>query len=221
MNTSRRGSVPLWVALPLPGSMKPDSLKFAGLLTFLGGAQFLVLLMVAEAVQPDYSIRDNFISDLGVGPAAPIFNSSVFVLGVFVLLAALFLYRARRIKVLPILLVLTGVGAMGVGIFPETTGAPHEISAFVAFVFGGLAAILSYTVLRGVLGYISIALGLVGLLALGLFARGVYDGLGVGGMERLIVYPVLIWAVAFGARLIGAFAPATAAGPAGSTEGGS
>ena len=86
--------------------MKLDSVKLAGLLSFLGAAQFVVFLMVAEAVQPDYSIRDNFISDLGVGPSAPIFNSSVFVLGLFVLIAAVFLYRGRRIKVLPIVLVL-------------------------------------------------------------------------------------------------------------------
>ena len=173
--------------------MKLDSLKLAGLLTFLGAAQFVVFLMVAEAVQPDYSIRDNAISDLGVGQAAPIFNSSVFVVGLFLLLAALFLYRARRLKVLPILLVLAGVGAMGVGIFPETNPAPHSISAFMAFLFGGVATIVSYRLLRGVLGYISIALGVVGLAALGLFVSRVYDGLGFGGMERLIVYPVLIW----------------------------
>ena len=132
----------------------------------------------------------------------------------------MFLYRARRLKVLPILLVLAGVGAMGVGIFPETNPAPHSISSFVAFLFGGVAAIVSYRLLRGVLGYISIALGVVGLAALGLFVSQVYDGLGFGGMERLIVYPVLIWGMGFGARLMGAFAPATSAAPAAAPEGG-
>ena len=201
--------------------MKLDPLKLAGFLSFLGAAQFVVFLMVAEAVQPDYSIRNDAISDLGVGAAAPIFNTSVFVVGLFALLAALFLYRARRLKVLPILVALAGVGAMGVGIFPETSPALHSISELMAFLFGGVAAIVSYRLLRGVLGYISIALGVVGLAALGLFVSGVYDGLGFGGMERLIVYPVLIWGMGFGARLMGAFAPATPAVPAGAPEGGS
>jgi hypothetical membrane protein len=41
----------------------------------------------------------------------------------------------------------------------------------------------------------------VSLLATVLFTAGEYAGLGIGGMERLIVYPVLIWGAMFGASL--------------------
>jgi hypothetical membrane protein len=41
------------------------------------------------------------------------------------------------------------------------------------------------------------------LATLFFFSMGIYLGLGIGGMERMIVYPTLIWTVAFGGYLIG------------------
>jgi len=38
----------------------------------------MVGMMMAEALYSGYSARDNYISDLGVGPSALVFNSSVF-----------------------------------------------------------------------------------------------------------------------------------------------
>jgi len=40
------------------------------------------------------------------------------------------------------------------------------------------------------------------LLALVLFASGTFLGLGKGGMERMIAYPALLWAIGFGGHLI-------------------
>jgi hypothetical membrane protein len=64
----------------------------------------------------------------------------------------------------------------------------------------------------------SILCGLVGLVALVLFASKDYAGLGVGGMERLIVAPVLLWAIVVGVHLarIPTYAPSKLAGVAGS-----
>jgi len=36
---------------------------------------------------------------------------------------------------------------------------------------------------------------------LALFGGEVYLGLGVGGMERMILYPAMLWAIGFGAYL--------------------
>jgi hypothetical membrane protein len=44
--------------------------------------------------------------------------------------------------------------------------------------------------------------GFVALIAVALFANKVYAGLGVGGMERLIVAPVLLWALVVGVHLV-------------------
>ena len=49
---------------------------------------------------------------------------------------------------------------------------------------------------------ISVILGLITLGALVLFVGKVYLGLGVGGMERMIVYPILVWGAGFGGYLI-------------------
>ena len=40
------------------------------------------------------------------------------------------------------------------------------------------------------------------LLALILLIGNIYVGLGVGGMERMIVYPILIWMIGFAGFLI-------------------
>src|SRR5947199_267685 len=46
-------------------------------------------------------------------------------------------------------------------------------------------------------------LGVRSLAALGLFISNNFLGLGNGGMERMIVYPVLTWGIGFGGYLLG------------------
>jgi len=183
-----------------------DERKWAGLLIFLAAAQFSVFLVIAEAIYPGYSVSGNFISDLGVGPAANVFNGSVILLG---LLAFGAVYVSRRLfdRVLLILLLLTGIGAVGVGVFTEAFGGVHTVVSFVAFSFAGLSAIWSSRLVKPPLSYLAIVLGVLGLLALVLFAAKVYLGLDQGGMERMIVYPVLAWAMSFGGYMM-AEAPA-------------
>src|SRR2546428_13761903 len=57
--------------------------------------------------------------------------------------------------------------------------------------------------------YSSVLLGLLSLAALGVYISKTYIGLGPGGMERMIVWPVLAWGLAFGGHL---FAPPSASG---------
>jgi hypothetical protein len=40
--------------------------RIAGMLFLIGAAQFLMLVTVAESIYPKYSVRNNFLSDLGV-----------------------------------------------------------------------------------------------------------------------------------------------------------
>lgn len=182
--------------------MMYDNKKMAGALFFVASIQFLLFLVITEALYPDYSVSENYISDLGVGPTALIFNLSIIVLGLLILAGTYYLHQAFKFKVLSILLVLTGIGAAGVGLFPEDMGAIHGIFALVAFLFGGLSAIASYKVLDSPLSYFSVVLGIVALVALVLFMSGVYLGLGVGGMERMIAHPVLLWGAGLGGSLI-------------------
>jgi hypothetical membrane protein len=179
--------------------------KVAGALFFIAGSQFVLGLVIAEALYSGYSVSSNYISDLGGGSSSissMIFNSSVFLLGLLVMIGTYFLQRAFDFKVLTMLLVLTAIGAMGVGIFTEHSGAVHPVVSVIAFMFSGLSAVASYKLLKLPFSVIAVILGLMDLAALALFAGKIYLGLGAGGMERMIVYPILMWGAGFGGYLV-------------------
>jgi hypothetical membrane protein len=131
-----------------------------------------------------------------------IFNSCVFIAGSCALIASYFLWREFKGHLFPVLLAVAGVGAMGVGLFPEYYIYPHYASAFMAFVFGGLAAIAASNVEMSIIRYFSIALGLSTLIAFILTVSHHDLGLGPGGIERMILYPFALWAVGFGGYLL-------------------
>lgn len=182
--------------------MKYAAGKVAGALFFIAASQFVIGMMLAEARYPGYSISANYISDLGVGPSAIVFNSSVFLLGLLMLIGAYFVHRAFNLKYLTLLLALTAVGAMGVGVFTEDYHTTHTVVSLIAFLFGGLSSIASYRLLKRPFSVIAVILGLMTLGALGLYAAHAYLGLGVGGMERMIAYPILMWGAGVGGYLL-------------------
>jgi hypothetical membrane protein len=116
------------------------------------------------------------------------------------------------------MLLLMAIGTMGVGIFTKNFTLAHGAVASAAFFFAGLSAITSSKVLPKPLSQISMVLGAMTLAALALFSAGLiasgsmtssiaydssfYLGLGPGGMERMIIYPTLMWLAAFGGHLI-------------------
>jgi len=199
-------------------SMTYPGEKVAGILFFIAATQFLLSLNVAEALYPDFSVSGNYISDLGIGPSYMIFNSSVFLLGLLLLVGTYFLRRASGYRTLNIMLILMAVGAMGVGVFTKDYRTAHGALASMAFFFGGLSAISSSRVLKKPLSLISIILGLVTLVALALFSMGMYASgsltsdiaynsdfylsLGPGGMEHMIVLPALVWLAGFSWHLL-------------------
>jgi hypothetical membrane protein len=192
------------------GIMKYSYERIAGTLFFVAASQFVLVLVVAEALYPGYSISANYISDLGIGPSAIYFNSSVFFMGLLLLIGSYFLQRAVDYKMLTVLLVLTSVGAMGVGVFTEDFGIIHTVVSLIAFLFGGLSAIFSAVcsyihdskLLRMQFSIIAVILGLMALGALVLLGSNMDLGLGVGGIERMIAYPLLMWGAGFGGYLI-------------------
>ncbi len=168
-------------------------------------------LVIAEAVFPGYSVSANHISDLGADctstcivnqPSAGVFDVSVFILGVLGL-AAGYLVVSGRHRVTGVLTMIGSIGAMGVGVFPESTGGLHVLVSFIAFFFTGVAAISSFRLLARPMSYFAVVLGAFTLVALVLYASGTYLGLGPGGMERMVAYPALIWVVAAGGNLAG------------------
>src|SRR2546421_8230796 len=192
--------------------MRLDDRQWAGLLLFVGIAQFAIIgLTVAESVSPGYSVSQNYISDLGVGPAALIFDPSIILVGVLVLATAWFLWRAVGDRILSIVVALGGAGAIAVGVFTEAFGVVHEIVSLWTFIFIGLSAIFAARIVRPPFRYLSLVLGVLSLVALGLFIANADLGLGPVRMERMIVWPLLVCGTAFGGYLFGSSSPAPAA----------
>lgn len=197
--------------------MEHAEARIAGALFFVAAAQTVLGITIAEALYPGYNISGNYISDLGTGPSAMIFNASVFLLGLLVAIGAFCLRRIQVFRTLGILLSAMAVGAMGVGIFTQDYGYAHGFFAMLAFLFGGLTALAAARRLRMPFSLISLGLGAMTLGALALFSAGMatsgsltsdiaygsafYLGLGPGGMERMILYPALLWLAGFGACL--------------------
>ena len=185
--------------------------RLAGYSVFVGAAQFLILMIVAEAIYPGYSVSQNYISDLGnprLAPSTPhatIFNTSIILLGLLLIIGGSILaYKERGVtgRLLGVLVAISGLGAAGVGFFPE--GSPydlHVISSLIVFLFASLASYPA-SLYRGHRSPLWGALGTIGLVALALYIAKDYMGLGWGGMERMIVYPNLMWALGFSGSLM-------------------
>jgi hypothetical membrane protein len=189
----------------------------AGVLLFVAGLVLFLGITTAEALYPDgYSTGDNTISDLGATeppnsvvqqPSAIIFDATMIVAGALGIVAAFCLLRGFRRVAVAVLTALTGLGILGVGAFPADTGNVHAVFAYLAFIGGGLAAIVSVTVQSPPFSVLSAILGVVSLVSLVLYMilgdSGGTAGLGVGGVERWVAYPILAWTLAFGGYLMG------------------
>jgi hypothetical membrane protein len=187
-------------------------LKRAGTFIFVGVAQFAFCLTLAEIYYPGYDVSFNTLSDLGatceggvcefVQPSSDIFNASIVLLGIMLFVAAYYLWKGSSSKELSLFGLLSGIGAVGVGTFNESYGAAHVFfSAFIFFSIG-IQALLVFKVARPPFSYFSMVTGVMTLAAIVLYGTNAYLGLGEGGMERMIVYPVLLGGLAFGGYLM-------------------
>ncbi|WP_277552426.1 DUF998 domain-containing protein [Halobaculum limi] len=190
----------------------------AGFSMTLAGFVGLMGIITAEVLYPNYSTRQD-ISDLGSTlppnpiihePSATIFNSTMLVTGAMVLVAAYALFRSLDRRGFPLALAVFGVGAFGVGVFPGNVTPWHGLFALLTFFSGGITVVLSsrvatrpFSFLCGLFGGISL-LVLVSVFVYGLAVGGPSPlaPLGSGGIERWVVYPLIIWLPAFGGYLL-------------------
>ncbi len=92
---------------------------------------------------------------------------------------------------------MAAAGAVGVGILPEDYGLPHGVSALITFLLSAVAVIIMGIRRGGVYKPLGLAMGAVSLAALALFVPRVQTSLGIGGVERLIAYPILIFFILY------------------------
>jgi hypothetical membrane protein len=186
--------------------------KYAGVLVFLAGFIALMGIITGEIFYPSgYTTAHSEISDLGstrppealiFQPSATIFNSTMIVTGIMILLGAGFTYRAQWENWSSVPLALFGSGILGVGIFPGNVPILHPVFALFTFVSGGIAAILSAKGLSGPYRYISLLLGSLSLIAL-VFSGVCIPVLGDGGTERWVAYPLIFWITGLGGYFLG------------------
>jgi len=196
-------------------------LAIAGSLLLIGGMIAFLGIITAEALYPGYSTSQNQISDLGgteppesiiLEPSATIFDAVMVLLGLLTLGASVCLHRAYDDPVVTIPLALLGLGLTGVGVFNGSFGTTHALFALLTFIAGGLSAIAAARVERSPLCYISVILGAISLITLVTYlvlrTSSPLAFLGIGGMERWVAYPLLLWLLVFGGYLLGQSHPA-------------
>jgi hypothetical membrane protein len=115
------------------------------------------------------------------------------------------LWRLYRDRVLTVVSTLFGAGTLGVGIFPGNT-TPHPIAAMIAFVFSALTAIAVVRVTSAPFRFMSVSVGLLSLIALIVGFLGdsspIAKSIGIGGVERWVVFPMILWLAFFGGHLL-------------------
>jgi len=185
-----------------------------GALCWLSSAQFFIAqICVALAWTTPFSLLRNFISDLGntrcgvfssetnlyvCSPRHAWMNASFIVLGLTILAGGILTHESRRPGVARqlgrVFMVLAGAGGVLVGCFAENENLLlHSLGAVTYFSFANLGLLMLGCSARGSVARIevlTVVAGLIGIVGSGLFFSGHYLGLGIGGTERLVVYPL-------------------------------
>lgn len=198
------------------GPLVRRSARLGGGLFLVGSLQFVAAMVVVQLEYPGYSDTANYISDLGSAMSAWawLFNDSIRLLGLFGILGALLLRSAFVSKTTSHIglagLLVASLGAIAVGTFPEGSSWPfsgiHSVVSLITFLGSAVALVFLAIAMsrdtrwKGMRFYTFLS-GVVNFVALGLFVSDRYVGIGPGGMERLVVAPILLWAVAVGVHL--------------------
>jgi hypothetical membrane protein len=177
-------------------------------------------MAVEQALRPGYSDFSNTISDLGVGAYSGIFNTSVMLLGIIAFVGILVLVRifpAKPLTYVGEILLLVGVlGAVGVGLFPEPSpalgGNAHDFFSIVTFLDANVGFLIIGITMYGDkiwdrYANITTVLGAISTVALAFYVyfflgNGWYFGIGMGGLERIVAFPVMIWAIWIGLTVL-------------------
>nr|MDO8133013.1 DUF998 domain-containing protein [Candidatus Njordarchaeum guaymaensis] len=183
--------------------------KVAGICGILGQSFVFLCIFLAITVSPWFSWTNYALSNLGdlTKPAsAPIFNIGLIIGGIITVIFVLGLSMKTRTNALglvaTILLFASGIGMIGVGIFPMNYLLPHAVSAFLIFIPLTVSLLLfGFAQVRSkplrIFGVVSLVLGLV--CVVNLFIPW---GPAIAIMEMVIVVPGYIWSLIASERLI-------------------
>jgi len=190
------------------------------------------LFLAANAVvglawqHPRFSWTVNNISDLGnvtcgtwdstrprevCSPWHVAMNGAMIATGVLLVVGVLLswtaLGRGLATRVAQLLTLAGAGGYIMAGAHPaDVDEDQHFLAGLLIFVLGNVGLLVASLARRGTtlgdLSGFSCLLGVAGLGGTALFFVQVDLGFGVGGMQRVAVYPLLIWSVVVGLRLL-------------------
>lgn len=192
-----------------------NNLKLSGILFFFAGSLALMGIITAETFYPSgYSTFKNEISDLGATrqpnsvsyePSSSIFSGVMFFSGLMILTATFNVHKYFKKWSFTIPVILFGLGLVGVGVFPGNIRPYHGMSSMLAFLSGGVTAIMTSKITIAPFKYIGILLGSIALTTwcIAVFLPSLLVPIiGIGGTERWVAYPLMLCLTGFGGYLM-------------------
>ena len=190
--------------------LKFEYRKTASAVLLFGIIQWILVVMLAEGVQPNYISSIHYVSSLGTGKTAFFYNLSTILLGVCVTAGSLLIRKVSSSRAFFIMFLISGLATVGVGVFPEDSRPMHGIVTPIALIFGAISAMLSYKIQGKPASYFCIVLGIISLitglgfipyLGLSVESRVTYFGFYKGTLERIVIYTNLLWVLILGSQL--------------------
>jgi hypothetical membrane protein len=181
----------------------------SGILLF-GIIQWILVVVISEGLQPNYISSVHYVSTLGTGYTASIYNISTVILGSCLCISTLFIRSFSSSRLFIGLLLIAGLATVGVGVFPEDSRPMHGIVTPIALIFAALSGMSTKKQLNKPvfifvfsLGAISLLSGLIFIPYLGLpvESRAMYLGFYKGTLERIVIYTNLLWILLFGSQI--------------------
>lgn len=103
--------------------------EIAGIIILIGITQFMLFMKIAEFLYPNYSVANNYISDLGVGPVSYIFNISIILLGILGMIGAYLLFNWNKIFSVLLFISIT-IYILIRGVWGWTIPKKHEYTTY-------------------------------------------------------------------------------------------
>jgi uncharacterized membrane protein len=129
-------------------------------------------------------------------------NASIVVLGLLMVASAYFVQKGFKSAIFSILIALAGIGTIGIGVATFNMDV-YLLFAYIGYTFFGLSAIMAYKFVKSPFSYLSVLLGALSLILLGLWVSGIDIG-GATVSPGLIDNVIMPWLIGFGAYIMGA-----------------
>jgi hypothetical membrane protein len=208
--------------------VQPGRQVIAGAICWVLTLEYFVAQLIAQVKWPTYSISRYDVSALGIttcgsfddpttgesiyacSPWHAAMNVGFVALGVLIILGVVLLRqiwpRRRLTTVALVLIALSGLGEIFAGLAPGNVNLVlHSTGALLHWICGSLGLILlGWAVWRThrLLASLTLLCGVICLVGFFLYGNQTYLGLGRGGMERVVAYPLTIWLILLGTSLL-------------------